>query len=244
MLTKTLTYRRPCAVALLAIAGTIACPAQTTRADGLSTMVVKTGLYVISGGGCNSVVRLSGNGLILVDGKLPGNYAALMKSLRRISEQPVRVLINTDYHENHTGNNAEFLKSGVAILAQANQAENALGKLPAPAKTFDDDITLKFGGIEAQALHFGSAHTSGDTVVYFPNLKAVAVGDLYSSTPQPDLSAGGNLAGWGPVLAEILKLDFDVVVPGTGPVISRAEFEAYKAKVDALIEAGSNPGME
>ena len=225
MLTKTLL------LALLTIAGV----AQTRQPDALSTTVVKTGLYVISGGGGNSVVRLSGNGLILVDTKLPGNYPALMKSLHRISEQPVRVLVNTDFHQNHTGNNAEFLKNGTAILAQQNLAENAEGKLPPASRTFDRDITLQFGGIEAQVLHFGSGYTSGDTVVYFPNLKAVAVGDLYADNPEPDAAAGGSLSGWGRTLAEILKLDFDVVIPGAGPVLSKAQFESYKAKVDRLI---------
>ena len=62
-------------------------------------------------------------------------------------------------------------------------------------------------------MHFGNAHSSSDTVVYFPNLKVVAVGDLFASTPNPDFSAGGSLVGWGPVLAQVLKLDFDVVCP-------------------------------
>jgi glyoxylase-like metal-dependent hydrolase (beta-lactamase superfamily II) len=78
-------------------------------------------------------------------------------------------------------------------------------------------------------------HTNGDTVVYFPNLKAVAVGDLFAATPNPDFSAGGSLVGWGPVLAQILKLDFDVVVPGTGPMIPRADLEAFKTKIDTLV---------
>src|SRR5208337_4579107 len=86
-----------------------------------------------------------------------------------------------------------------------------------------------------QLMHFGNAHTSGDTVVYFPNLKVVAVGDLFAPTPDPDFSAGGSLVGWGPVLAQILKLDFDVVVPSTGPTVTRAVLEAFKAKIENLV---------
>ena len=86
-----------------------------------------------------------------------------------------------------------------------------------------------------QLFHFGNAHTNGDTVVYFPNLKVVAVGDLFAATPNPDFSAGGSLVGWGPVLAQILKLDFDVVVPGTGPPVTRADLEAFKTKIDTLV---------
>jgi glyoxylase-like metal-dependent hydrolase (beta-lactamase superfamily II) len=79
------------------------------------------------------------------------------------------------------------------------------------------------------------AHSSSDTVVYFPNLKVVAVGDLFAATPNPDFSAGGSLVGWGPVLAQILKLDFDVVVPGAGPTVTRADLEAFKTKIDTLV---------
>ena len=83
--------------------------------------------------------------------------------------------------------------------------------------------------------HFGNAHTSGDTVVYFPVLRVVAVGDLYSEPPDPDYSAGGSLANWSSVLAGVLKLDFDVVVPGKGPGVSRAGLEAYKKKLDTVV---------
>src|SRR5215472_15701674 len=74
----------------------------------LHAELVKTGLFLISGGGCNSLVRLSANGMIVVDGKLPGNYEALLALANKISDQPVRVLINTDHYPQHTGNNAKF----------------------------------------------------------------------------------------------------------------------------------------
>jgi hypothetical protein len=63
----------------------------------------------------------------------------------------------------------------------------------------------------------------------------VAVGDLFAATPSPDFSSGGSLVGWGPVLAEILKLDFDVVVPASGPTVRRADLAAFKAKIDTLV---------
>jgi glyoxylase-like metal-dependent hydrolase (beta-lactamase superfamily II) len=85
-------------------------------------------------------------------------------------------------------------------------------------------------------MHFGKAHTSGDTVVYFPNLKVVAVGDLFTpNTPDPDFSGGGSLVNWGTALAQILKLDFDVVAPSTGPLVTRADLEAFKSKIDTLV---------
>jgi hypothetical protein len=69
----------------------------------------------------------------------------------------------------------------------------------------------------------------------FPNLKAVAVGDLFAATPNPDFAAGGSLVEWGSVLAEVVKLDFDMVIPRKGPVTTRPDLEAFKVRVDALV---------
>ena len=222
--------------------------AQAKGADksALSGELIKTGLYLISGAGGNTLLRLSANGLILVDGKLPGNYQALIVFLKKISDQPIRVLINTDYHEDHTGNNASFLEAGAQILAQEN-VRNKLnassppgGKAGLPTKTYDRDFSFQLGGIEVQVMHFANAHTNGDSVVYFPNLKVIAVGDLYTATPNPDYAAGGSLVGWGPVLTEILKLDFDVVVPGTGPTVTRADLQALKKKIETMVARGKS----
>lgn len=205
----------PLFIAIAALLGATICSAQEQPIPNdrpLTAELVKTGLYLISGGGGNSLLRLSANGLILVDGKRPGNYDALLAQVKSISDQPIRILLNTDSREDHAGNNAAFMVAGA----------------------HSDEYTVRIGGIEVQVMHFGSAHTSGDTVVYFPNLKVVAVGDLFASIPDPDFVAGGSLVDWGPVLAQVLKLDFDVVVPGTGPPVSRADLEAFKTKIDTL----------
>jgi len=213
-------------------------PGDTT----LTMQLVKTGLFMISGGGGNSLVRLSANGVILVDGKLPGSFDILRKRVHRLSELPIRVLVITNHYESHTGTNAKFLEAGVQIIAQQNVSHNLATYNPpsgvpiaAPTITYDREYDLKLGGAEAQLLHFGNAKTSGDTVVYFPNLKVVAVGDLFASAPAPDFSAGGSLVDWGPVLAEILKLDFDIVVPAMGPTVTRADLEASKTKIDTVV---------
>lgn len=242
------THKRCAAVLLLIAAAALAQSTQGSETASaaetrLTASLVKTGLFVISGGGCNSVLRLSANGLILVDGKLPGSYESILQWAKKLSysEQPIRFLINTDYHENHTGNNAKFLEAGAAVLAHENLKRYLAGnhpqrrKIAAPTQTYEREFTLRLGGIEAQLLHFGNARTSGDTVVYFPNLKVVAVGDLFASVPDPEFAAGGSLVGWGQVLEEILKLDFDVAVPGAGPTVSRADLQAFKTKIDTVV---------
>jgi glyoxylase-like metal-dependent hydrolase (beta-lactamase superfamily II) len=209
MSAKTLPGATLHAIVLLAMLWAVAASAQYISVNdpppgksALKAELVKTGLFMISGGGCNSLLRLSANGLIIVDGKLPGNYDALLEQAHKISDHPVRVLINTDYHESHTGNNSRFLEDATQILAQENVKESlaayntAGGKAGLPTKTYDQHLTLRLGGIEAQVLHFGNAHTNGDTVVYFPNLRVVAVGDLFAPAPDPDFAAGGSLVGW------------------------------------------------
>ena len=187
-------------LAIVALLGAVACSAQEgprSRSETpLTAELVKTGLYLISGGGGNSLLRLSANGLILVDGKRPDNDEELLAEVKRISDQPIRIRMSTEVRAN------------------------------------EDDYTVRIGGIEVQSMHFGNAHK----VVYFPKLRVVAVGDLFISTPDPDFLAGGSLVDWGSALDQILKLDFDVVVPAVGPTVSRAGLEAFKTKIDTLAE--------
>jgi glyoxylase-like metal-dependent hydrolase (beta-lactamase superfamily II) len=261
---------RTCALAL-ALAITMAATAQEKSSksapigDGITARYVKTGLFVVSGEGGNSVLRLSANGLILVDGELPGNFTAVLRQIRKIDKQPLRVLVLTSADESRIGANQDFLASGAPVVVQQNAKLNRASvqaasdkappaadnqptspgdddapspsgnHSPAPTVTYDREYKIHLGGVDVQLLHFGNAHTGADTVVYFPNLKAVAVGDLFASAPDPNYAAGGSLVGWGPVLAQVLKLDFDTAVPSQGPTVTRAEVEAFKGKIDILV---------
>ena len=239
-----------CATALAALARPVVAVAQDApvtpaQAIQLDAELVRTGLYLIRGGGGNSLLRLSANGMLLVDGNLPGTYRTLMSQVRRISklsDMPVRVLVLTDHHPEHAGNSAQFAAAGITIAAQrealANlglpESQDAAGRSRVIA--YDDERTLRMGGVEVQLKHFGRARTSGDTVVYFPDMKIVALGDLFATdAPEPDFAAGGSLLGWGSVLARVLELDFDRVVPGRGPVVGREALVAFKDKLDAVV---------
>lgn len=270
MITRAIHQHRRSLIAALVLAAALAAsaagPLATTAAPAapaapgqdeaaLGADLVKTGLYLITGGGANSLLRLSPVGSILVDGKLPGAYRELRSQVRRISklsDLPVRVLIATNHHANHAGNAVLFAAAGVALIVQekaraclpamaATPATPAPGaKAPAPTVTFDRAYPLRMGGIEAQVLHFGSASTDSDAVVLFPDLKVIAVGELFTSgPPTPDFAGGGSLVNWGQVLEQVLKLEFDIVVPGTGPVVGRAELIAFKAKLDVLVARGA-----
>jgi cyclase len=207
---------------------------------------VKPGLYMITGAGGNTTVRLTSQGLIVVDGKLPSqaNYDALMALIKGVSDQPVKYLIVTHHHADHTGNNQRFLDAGVQIVAHENLKKNlvtyAVDPKPAPpSMTYQGaEYTVSLGDVKVELHHFGRAHTSGDTVVYFPDLKVVSVSDVVTTGktgPLIDYAGGGSAADWTNVLAGILSLDFDAAIPGNGDVLTKADVQAYKTKFDTVI---------
>ncbi|HEX4277231.1 MAG TPA: MBL fold metallo-hydrolase [Bryobacteraceae bacterium] len=207
---------------------------------------VKPGVFMITGAGGNSTFHVTNEGIILVDGKLPGdaNYNALMALIKGASDQPVKYLIVTHHHADHTGNNQKFLDAGVPVVATENLKKNLVTyesnpKPASPSVTYPGaEYTIRLGGVTAELHHFGRAHTSGDTVVYFPDVKVVCLSDVVTTgttDPLIDYAGGGSATDWTNVLAGVLKLDFDAAIPGNGPVLSKADVAAYKAKFDAMI---------
>ncbi len=201
---------------------------------------------MITGAGGNSTLRVTSEGLILVDGKLPGeaNYNALMALIKGVSSEPVRYLIVTHHHADHTGNNQRFLDAGVQVVATENLKQNLVTyesspKPAPPGVTYPGaDYAIHLGGDTVELHHFGRAHTSGDTVVYFPDLKVVSVSDVVTTGktgPLIDYAGGGSALDWTNVLAAILKLDFDAAIPGNGGVLTKAGVAAYKTKFDTVI---------
>lgn len=207
---------------------------------------VKPGLYMITGAGANTTVRVTTQGLIVVDGKLPGqaNYDALMALIKGVSDQPVKYLIVTHHHADHTGNNQRFLDAGAQVVASEGLktylATYAVEPKPAPPSiTYPGaEYTLTLGDAKVELHHFGRAHTGGDTVVYFPDLKVVDLSDVVTTGktgPLIDYAGGGSATDWTNVLAAILKLDFDAAIPGNGDVLTKADVEAYKTKFDTVM---------
>lgn len=207
---------------------------------------VKPGLYLITGAGGNSTLRITSEGLILVDGKLPSeaNYNALMALIKSVSDKPIKYLIVTHHHQDHTGNNQRFLDAGIPIVATENLKNNlvtytANPKPAPPSVTYPGaEYSIKLGGETVELHHFGRAHTSGDTVVYFPAQKVVCVSDVVTTGktgPLIDYPGGGSALDWSNVLASILKLDFDAAIPGNGDPLTKADVQAYKMKFDTVI---------
>jgi cyclase len=207
---------------------------------------VKPGLYMITGAGANTTVRVTSQGLIVVDGKLPGqaNYDALMALIKGVSDQPIKYLIVTHHHADHSGNNQRFLDAGVQVVASEGlkkylETYTVEPKPAPPSITYPGaEYTVTLGDVKVELHHFGRAHTGGDSVVYFPDLKVVDLSDTVTTGktgPLIDYAGGGSATDWTNVLAGILSLDFDAAIPGNGDVLTKADVQAYKTKFDTMI---------
>jgi cyclase len=228
------------------LAAAIGTYAQRGAPQAQAIQQVKPGLFMVAGAGGNTTIRVTTEGLIVVDGKLAGeaNYNSLMALIKGVSDQPVKYLIVTHHHADHTGNNQRFLDARVQVVAHENLKTNLLTydsnpKPAPPSLTYSGaEFAVKVGGVTAELHHFGRAHTSGDTVVYFPDLKVVSVSDVVTTGktgPLIDYAGGGSAVEWTQVLDGILKLDFDAAIPGNGDVLTKADVQAYKTKFDTVI---------
>ena len=205
---------------------------------------VKDNLYEIEGDGGNVAVYVTGNGVILIDDKFAPDHDAIMDIVRQVTQQPLRYVINTHYHADHSSGNGKMYESGAEIISTANSRKNIVEKKQsnappggvAPARiVFTDETSVFLGGKEVRAHFYGRGHTNGDAVIYFPLLKVIHTGDLMAGTsPLIDYPGGGSLAEWANTLDAAMTLDFDTVIPGHGKVTDKAGLLTYRNNVDKL----------
>jgi len=214
---------------------------------------VKPGLYMVINGGGNSEVRVTDQGVILVDTKNLGDqfYNELMAQIKTVTSQPVKYVFVTHVHQDHAGNIGKFVQAGAQVITNEGLKKNLeaggpdgkgysapAGKPAEPNVVYTKTKKIKLDGATAIAYHFGRAHTGGDTEVYFPDLKVICMGDEFVTTPNgpnADYPFGGSVLEYPKVLAQVLKLDFDTVIPGHGnDPMTKADLIAYQKKLDAI----------
>ncbi len=219
---------------------------------------VKDGLYVIRGPflgcmtGCRPgqtgdglihesgdvAVRVTPAGLIVVDDKFAVQAADVLAQVKTLSPLPIRYLLNTHHHADHSGGNANVRDAlGVDIIAHKNIWENFLRlKLPGePNITFADESAIYLGGADVQLRWFGRGHTNGDTVVYFRDLQTVHAGDLIiDGMPVIDYAGGGSAVEFVSTIDKLLMLDFDTVIPGHGKLMTKDEVRAYRVRFQKM----------
>ena len=198
---------------------------------------LKPNLYMIAGAGANTLVRVTPEGLIVVDTKLASdeNYKRLMEEIASVSKLPVKYVLNTHHHPDHVGNNQKFIDAGAQVvgldaLKKYMTSDPRTKDIPGPPTvTFAKDYVLRFGGAVVEAHAFGRGHTGDDTMVYFPDARVVMVSDqITNATPIVDFANGGSAVEWTQILDGVLKLDFEMAIPGRGEPKTRAEVESYR----------------
>jgi cyclase len=248
---------------------------QNAKAPGpLRIEEIKKDLYLISGEGGNVAAYVTGDGVILVDDMFDRNHADILAQVKSVTSQPIKYVINTHQHDDHAGGDLKMLPIAEVIAHQNARANLEHIKQPyyedtpgtpigLPRITFTDEFAVHLGGKEVRAKYFGRGHTSGDAVIYFPDLKTIHTGDLFlgraaargaaAQTRPPgvniyvDYAQGGSFLDWTTTLDRAMQLDFDTVVPGHGPVSTRndvvkfrADLETMRSRLTSLIKEGKN----
>jgi glyoxylase-like metal-dependent hydrolase (beta-lactamase superfamily II) len=225
---------------------------------------IAPGVAVLFGAGGNIGLSYGEDGNIIVDDQFAPLSDKIAAAIAAIDPDPVRFVVNTHWHFDHTGGNENFGKRGAAIVAHdnvrvrmsADQVIAALdAKVPAapkaalPVVTFADGVTLHLNGDTLHVIHVANAHTDGDSLVHWQKANVLHMGDTFfhkDSFPFIDLSSGGSIDGVIAAAAKGLALANarTRIIPGHGPVASRAELAAYhamlvdiRAKVAAGIKA-------
>ena len=206
------------------------------QAAPLAINEVVDGLYMITGSGGNVGVRVTGDGVIVIDDKFEQNYDEIMANIQSVTDEPVKYVLNTHHHGDHSGGNTRFADIA-QVIAHKNARTNMLRNDQAgpPSVIFAYETAVFLGDVEVQAHHMGRGHTNGDSVIYFPDLRVVHGGDLLNTTNVfIDFNNGGSFLDWVDTLDNILALDFVMAIPGHGDLMTKDDVRAFRNNFAAL----------
>ena len=243
--------------ALALVAALLAAPAAAQQQD-FSKVEIKVeriapGVAVLFGAGGNIGLSHGEDGNIIVDDQFAPLTDKIVAAVASVDPDPVRFVINTHWHFDHTGGNENFGKRGAVIVAHDNvRARMSTGqflaalntRVPAspkealPVVTFGDGVTLHLNGDTLHVVHVADAHTDGDSLVHWTKANVLHMGDTFfhrQSFPFIDMSSGGSIDGLVAAVNRGLALSNPAtkIIPGHGPVATRAELAAYR---DMLVD--------
>jgi cyclase len=218
----------------------------------IKTTKIAGNFYTLEGQGGTIGVLAGPDGVMMVDAQFAPLGDKIVAAIKQIADGRIRFLVNTHVHGDHTGGNENIGKLGAAILARENlrarlakPAPSASGQpgVPAPPAalpviTYDAPLTIHMNGEDVQLIPVPSAHTDGDTMVYFPAANVIMTGDFYRSTGYPniDRANGGTMTGMLAGFDAIIKTGRpdSRIVPGHGAIVDKAAVAAHKAMMEAV----------
>ena len=233
----------------------------------IKTAALGNRTYMLEGFGGNITVAAGDDAVIMVDSQYAPLHDKIKAAIAAVTPQPVKYLINTHHHGDHTGGNGPFAKDGVIIVAHENVKKrmaagwthnlSQITTPPAaaevlPAMTYTDSMVLEVKGRSAQLKHPLNAHTDGDTYVYFADANVLATGDTFGNGryPNSDFFNGGNIKGMIAAIDGYLPMvnDQTKIVPGHGPLANKADLVAFREmlvisrdRMASLIAEGKAP---
>lgn len=222
-------------------------------ANPIKVEAVATNVSMISGAGGNIGVVSGPEGKLIVDAGLSTTAPGVLKALGGIDGQPLKYLVNTHWHIDHTDGNDTLHKAGATIVAHVKTRERLASGVymdvvkihfpPSPAgalptRTLTDSFTFYMGGEEITLQHVAPAHTDTDLYVHFKHANVIHAGDLYFNGFYPliDYSTGGNINGFLDGISKVLAVadDNTKIIPGHGPLSNKAEFTAAHDMLAAI----------
>ncbi|HYA14481.1 MAG TPA: MBL fold metallo-hydrolase [Syntrophales bacterium] len=232
----------------------------------IQTTKVTDNVFMLMGAGGNIGISAGKDCVLMIDTSYAPLTDKIKAAIATVSSKPIQFIVNTHWHQDHTGGNENFAKSGAILLAHENVRKRlstdqyieflkkTISPLPAPALpviTFNEHVTFHLNGDEIYIFHIDKVHTDGDAIVHFKNSNVIHMGDIYFNGMYPfiDLSAGGSINGMIAAVQRILTLcdDNTKIIPGHGPLSDRTGLEAYRKMLTAVrdrinreINAGKN----
>lgn len=229
----------------------------------IKTTKLTDSFYALEGEGGRIGVLAGPDGILMVDSQFAPLSERILAAIRKISDGPIRFLINTHVHGDHTGGNANFAKEGATIMARPQLRARLMNPAappgvkplpPAPAQalpvvTYDVETVIHLNGEAVRLIPAPVAHTDGDTLIYFPKANVIMTGDFFRSVGFPNIDTvnGGSLNGLLASFETVLKLGpaNAIIAPGHGPITDKAAVAkhrdmtlAVRDKVAALIKEG------
>jgi cyclase len=211
------------------------------------TTPLATGVSMLTGSGGNIALSVGDDGAFIVDDQFAPLTDKINAAVAKLTARPVRFVINTHWHFDHTGGNENYGKAGAVIVAHDNvrkrmSVDSAIEFLkqtfpasPAaalPVITFADSVTLHLNGDVIEVTHVAPAHTDGDVVVRFTKANVIHMGDLYMNGMYPfvDISSGGKVDGVVAAADKALAManDQTKIIPGHGPLATKATLKEFR----------------